>query len=242
MRLAHGRCAFTLSAVLSVRASAGSKTSVMGDVQKLTLPARLGAALRLHARSPEGVNALHIFDFDGTLIRTPMPEEGRASYLAATGRPWPVKGWWGRVGSLSPPVLESPLRRDRVIRCVWDEFEDISKRSATACAVVMTGRVRPLRPDVLRILGEATEDGHMFLDEDAVFTHPGGRMDMWEWKTTLIYSLVASGPLEHHPIRTVHIWEDRKEHAERFESSFAMFMKDKCDVHVNVHFVTPEMS
>lgn len=216
-------------------------SAVMGDT-KIVLPVRLGEALKL---SPTGrrsaVSTLHIFDFDGTLIRTPMPDEGKRRYEAATGKKW-KGGWWGRVGSLSPPVLESPVASERIIRTVWTEFQNVYNHSNTAAAVVVTGRCKPLRPDVLRILGEATPDTFIEpIDEAAVFTHPGGRMSTLEWKKALIHSLVKAPPLANHPLKEVHIWEDRQEHAQAFAQEFAAFMKENAQVDVSVHFVPADM-
>lgn len=213
----------------------------MGET-KLVLPVRLGEALKLSsAGRRSAVSTLHIFDFDGTLIRTPGPDEGKARYEAATGKKW-KGGWWGRVGSLSPPVLESPVAPSRIIRTVWDEFQSVYTQSNTAAAVVVTGRCKPLRPDVLRILKEATPDSFgQPIDEDSVFTHPGGRMSTLEWKKALIYTLVKAPPLEHHPLKEVHIWEDRQEHAQAFAQEFAQFMKEKAQVDVSVHFVPADM-
>ena len=50
---------------------------------------------------------LHVWDFDGTLVNTPVPDTGRAQYESETGLPWPHKGWWGRAESLEHPLTWS---------------------------------------------------------------------------------------------------------------------------------------
>ena len=63
---------------------------------------------------------LYVFDFDATLIDTPLPEEGREIWKEKHGFPFPSKsadeveqnkkitGWWGRKESLD--MLKSERR------------------------------------------------------------------------------------------------------------------------------------
>ena len=37
------------------------------------------------------------FDFDGTLMNSPTPENGKIIYKEKTGVNYPYEGWWGRV-------------------------------------------------------------------------------------------------------------------------------------------------
>lgn len=214
----------------------------MSADSKLALPARLGAALRLGARARGGVSALHVFDFDGTLVRTPGPDFGKAAYLAATGKAW-TGGWWGRPGSLSPPVLPSPLPPSLIVRTVFAEFEEIASRSSSAVAVVATGRISRLRPQVIRILHEAAAayDAKELIDDDFVFTHPGGRPTTLEYKCELFRTLLQAPPLATHPITHLHIWEDRREHADHFGTIFAAQILADAKVTVVVHFVPADM-
>lgn len=49
---------------------------------------------------------LNVFDFDGTLMNSPLPEEGKEKYKELTGNEWPHRGWWGQVDSLEPFDVE----------------------------------------------------------------------------------------------------------------------------------------
>ena len=42
------------------------------------------------------ISKLSVFDFDGTLIDTPLPDYGKAEYKKKTGEDWPFPGWWGQ--------------------------------------------------------------------------------------------------------------------------------------------------
>ncbi len=47
------------------------------------------------------ITNISIFDFDGTLIDTMTPEQGKKIYKEKTGKEWKYKGWWGKIESLS---------------------------------------------------------------------------------------------------------------------------------------------
>jgi phosphoserine phosphatase len=38
---------------------------------------------------------LAVFDFDGTLMNSPMPETGKQEWSEKMGKPFPFRGWWG---------------------------------------------------------------------------------------------------------------------------------------------------
>ena len=48
---------------------------------------------------------LYCFDFDGTLVHSPMPHEGKDIWLKETGIVWPYNGWWGKSESLDSDVF-----------------------------------------------------------------------------------------------------------------------------------------
>ena len=57
----------------------------------------------------EKVTRLAVFDFDGTLVDTPIPETGRGEYEQKTGKAWPHHGWWGREDSLDHTIFDIPV-------------------------------------------------------------------------------------------------------------------------------------
>lgn len=208
------------------------------------LPSGLARAMRLSEKAGP-IRALHIFDFDGTLVRTPDKATGAAIYQRTTGRPWKLSGWWGREESLGPDVVPIPLAPNFVIRTVFSEFEDITLRSQTAAAVVVTGRLSKLRDGVLRILHEAarTHSGQResFVNNDAVFTHPGKGLSTYEFKTALFEQIILDGPAQVKGVKELHIWEDRTEHARAFGSEFADKMQERHGIKTVIHFVSPEL-
>lgn len=215
--------------------------------RNMELPQNFSTALGLH-RKAGPITTLHIFDFDGTLVNTPGPEEGKRKYFEATGNVM-KGGWWGRAESLSPPVVESPCPPSLAIRSVFNKMEEVMTRSQTEVGVVVTGRITPLREYVVRILhelcrsceNETVASGQSFLHPDAVMTHPGGRPSTLDFKQDIVKVLLTSEPLVRCDMKELHIWEDRKEHAE----FFATVLADKVrvatgGVETTVHFV-PEL-
>ncbi len=142
---------------------------------------------------------LYIFDFDGTLIGTPLPDEGRLLYESKTGTPWPHSGWWSKKESLDMGVFDMP-----VIESVISAYEK-AKEDSEGIVVMMTGRIKKLAKHVETIL-EAKG-----LSFDRCMYNTGG--STLECKLKSLDEL-----LEEHPsIEEVHCFDDRIPHVPFFE-------------------------
>ena len=154
----------------------------------------------LEQREPD--KSLVVFDFDGTIFRSPDKQSGEQAYRRATGKDWPHKGWWGRTESLMPPVV--PLRPDPswylddVVRAHKRHSGDPHSR-----VVLMTGRHAGFKQRVLELLDNA---GIHF--DDAFFQGQSG--GTFENKANNIARLLADG------YSSVEVYEDRTEHAAMF--------------------------
>lgn len=120
---------------------------------------------------------LHVFDFDGTLVKTPCDTiENHRLFEKATGMPWLIdknksrelskkhgkfigmrSGWWGRKETLEPPLVPNPTPEDLFIKEVCDALH-LSKKDQSAITIMMTGRHAGLKSQVLRIAA----DGKLF--------------------------------------------------------------------------------
>lgn len=91
------------------------------------------------------VKHLYIFDFDGTMMDSPLPEPGKLIYEQLYGQPYPHKGWWGRRESLDVNFDIKPI--DSVFEVYKSTWE--SPNSITA---LVTNRMRKLEDLVLHHL------------------------------------------------------------------------------------------
>jgi len=116
---------------------------------------------------------LDIFDFDGTLVKTPLDTpENRRKFEKATGIPWLIdknksrelskkhgkfigmrRGWFGRRETLEPPLVPDPTPKDLFIPEPCQALKE-SKANPETITLLMTGRHGGLRNQVLRIAGD----------------------------------------------------------------------------------------
>lgn len=147
----------------------------------------------------EKVTRLAVFDFDGTLVDTPLPDTGRGEYEQKTGKPWPHHGWWGREDSLDHTIFDIP-----VIPSVIADYEK-QKEDPNTAVIMLTGRMQKLADKVINILDkhELEFDGHYF--------NRGGSTDEAKIKT-------MEKILDEYPnIQEIEMWDDRLEHIPTFE-------------------------
>ncbi|KAA8493894.1 hypothetical protein FVE85_6997 [Porphyridium purpureum] len=161
------------------------------------------------------VTTLDVVDFDGTLVWTPGPEDGRNLYQSCTGVPFPWSGWWGRPESLRPPLVPSPAPRDMLndelaqrLRASW--------KDPTHFSIVLTGRVEKLRADVERILTDL--DMGFLCGEDRLFMKRGSD-DVLRFKSNLLLSLVLGdvAALNLSGVKKLVLWDDRIDQVRGFD-------------------------
>jgi hypothetical protein len=92
------------------------------------------------------ITKVAIFDFDGTLISTPLPEEGKKTYKEKTGKDWPHAGWWGQPMSLDMSVFDMPT----ISNVISDYKKEIT--NPDTMVVMVTGRMVKLTDLVKDIL------------------------------------------------------------------------------------------
>lgn len=142
---------------------------------------------------------LKVFDFDGTLVDTPLPDEGKLIYRRKTGQEWPHIGWWGEAESLDSDVFEMP-----VIKHVIDDYQKVKNDPESLC-VMLTGRRTILGDLVKKILNDKN------LTFDSYHFNTGGATEDVKMRT--IEKLLSQNPT----IQDVEIWDDRDSHITIFE-------------------------
>jgi hypothetical protein len=92
------------------------------------------------------ITRLCAFDFDSTLISSPMPETGKIEWEKYYNKPFPYKGWWGRPESLDLNVFD--VRTFPKVQNILNK--DVS--TPDTYTIVLTSRQEKLRPLLQKIL------------------------------------------------------------------------------------------
>jgi len=140
-----------------------------------------------------------IFDFDGTLVETPLPDMGRITYNKKTGKPWPYEGWWGRHESLDMDIFDMPI-----VDAVEIDYNR-EKANPDTIMVMLTGRMVKLGVYVEKIL-----DSKGFAFDEYCYNR-GGSTDVEKMKT--MEKLLNKYP----SVVELEMWDDRLEHIPTFE-------------------------
>lgn len=164
---------------------------------------------------PLDINKIAIFDFDGTLMDTPLPEKGKKEWEEKTGSPYPHKGWWSKRESLDTEVFDI-----QPIRPTIDEYEKYSKEKNTLL-IMLTGRLPNQSDQVEQIL----HDNNLIFDE----YHYKDDGDTFFSKINTINSLLNRFP----NVESIVMYEDREPHAIGFKE----WGKDK-NLNLDVKLVT----
>ena len=141
-----------------------------------------------------------IFDFDGTIVDTPLPDSGRKEYQAKTGKPWPHEGWWSKPESLDMNVFDMPVY-DEVINAHAKELS-----SPDTVVIMLTGRMTKLAQHVEAVLASKG------LKFDEYHYNRGGETGEAKMKT--ISKLLE----KYTDVTYIEMWDDRLEHIPRFEA------------------------
>lgn len=142
---------------------------------------------------------LAIFDFDGTLVDTPLKEPGALVYAKKTGVDWPHPGWWGRPESLDMDMFDMPI----IYETVYAYNQE--KQNPNTVMIMMTGRMSKLASQVKKILD------HYNLKFDEYLYNTGG--DTLGVKIRYLDKLVQKYP----SAESIVMFEDRIKHVDAFK-------------------------
>ena len=146
------------------------------------------------------ITELHVYDFDGTLFKSPAPPVDWDKGMGA---------WYSAPGSLLPPcVPANPGNEWWYENVVESAKQSISDPSVLA--VMMTGRSNNtgLRYRIAELLNNKN------LDFTAVYLKEGVE-DTAVYKSIMLEKLLKKFP----SIQSVHMWDDRHHHFESFENT-----------------------
>jgi hypothetical protein len=188
---------------------------------------------------------LDVFDFDGTLFRTPLnTHENRRKYEKDKGIPWVIdkklarklsnklgyhvgmrRGWWGRKETLEPPIVPDPTPSEFFVQKTCEDF--LRSKKSDSLTMMMTGRYLGLQHHVLRILGDGglvkvcrEDDKCHSVDPDVtcMFLGDNGPKPVGNKPSeTLPWKLwVLNQYPDMYDLDEIEIWEDREEHVQAF--------------------------
>lgn len=139
---------------------------------------------------------ISFYDFDGTLIDSPLPEEGKKIWKEKTGEEYPHKGWWGRKESLDTEVFDIKPKDSVYKKYLKD------KNNSDCVTVLLTNRLLKLKDSVLNILNE----NNIEFDE---YSFKKGK----EEKTDRILSFLNNYP----DVEIINIYDDREKEIDLFK-------------------------
>lgn len=148
----------------------------------------------------ENFKKLSVFDFDGTLVNSPLPEEGKKEYKEKTGQDWPHAGWWGQPMSLDSEIFDINIIPS-VIRAYLKEIND-----SNTMVVMVTGRINKLSGLVKKILDDNGLKFHEY------HFNNGGSTESAKKKT--FDKILSQNP----SITEMELWDDRIEHIPIFQA------------------------
>lgn len=174
--------------------------------------AALRRIIREELQSPVGdagsPKRIAIFDFDGTLFRSPEKPEW-----------WPFQGFWGRLETLSEPYVPETPGAD------WYVGDVVSAAAAAASepqtySCLLTGRIPKFQSRVKQIVGNV---GVQF--DDYYFASGNSTLP---FKLGIIEKLISQFP----SAEIVEMWEDRGEHIGPFQEKIESLGKKAVIHHV----------
>lgn len=155
---------------------------------------------------------LIIFDFDGTLIDTPEPNEGKKRWKLIKGVDYEHKGWWGRAESLDTDVFDI-----KAFPSIKKQLEQ-EKAVPDTEVVILSARMEKLRPKVEEIL----KNNNITVDD--VILKRGG-----ESKGDVIMNIVKYNP----DLKEILVYDD---FMNRNAEKIAEYTKIKDDLPQDIHY------
>lgn len=91
---------------------------------------------------------LYIFDFDCTIMQTPLPEKGKKIWSDYYKTPYPHRGWWSHLHSLDADVFDIKPKFD-----VISDFIKV-KKIPDSLYVMLTSRLPKFKDQIIKILNK----------------------------------------------------------------------------------------
>jgi len=154
---------------------------------------------RVLNESIENITKISIFDFDGTLMRTPHPEEGKKEWETFHNEDYPHIGWWSK-----PESLDDAVFNIEPIESTVDDYIK-EKENPNTIVIMLTGRLPHHHDQIVELLLL-----HNIVFDEYHYKETGDTLGS---KLHTIISLLNRYP----NVSSIEMWEDREPHATSFE-------------------------
>ena len=173
---------------------------------------------KLLKEQTEDINKISIFDFDGTLMKTPDSKEGKKQWEEFYGKKYPHIGWWGKPESLDDAVFD--------IQPIESTVSDYKKETdnPNTFVIMLTGRLPHQSSQVEELLAL-----HNIYFKEYHYKSNG---DTLTSKLNTIKSLLNRFP----QVREIEMWEDREAHVIAFEE----WGKEN-GINIKVNYITDDV-
>tara|TARA_S200002703_G_scaffold20906_2_gene17371 strand:- start:7782 stop:10652 length:2871 start_codon:yes stop_codon:yes gene_type:complete len=173
---------------------------------------------KLLKEQTEDINKISIFDFDGTLMKTPDSKEGKKQWEEFYGKKYPHIGWWGKPESLDDAVFD--------IQPIESTVSDYKKETENpnTFVIMLTGRLPHQSSQVEELLAL-----HNIYFKEYHYKSDG---DTLTSKLNTIKSLLNRFP----QVKEIEMWEDREAHVIAFEE----WGKEN-GVNIKVNYITDDV-
>lgn len=202
---------------VAINTSVGAKPKDSNDIkdwvdldESFTVSGRIEEILyQVPFKAKGQPTVLNVFDFDGTLMNSPLPEEGKIKYKELTGNDWPHRGWWGQIDSLKPFDVK-PIE---VTKTLYNRYTSLPN----SVNVLMTNRLAKFEPVVKEKLSGLY-----------IFDYYDFKNDNRE-KPDRIKDILKNNP----SIEIINIFDDMDDQIERFNK----FKEENPQLEINVYQV-----
>lgn len=173
---------------------------------------------KLLKEQTEDINKISIFDFDGTLMKTPDSIEGKKQWEEFYGKDYPHKGWWGKPESLDDAVFD--------IQPIESTVSDYKKEidNPNTFVIMLTGRIPHQSSQIEELLAL-----HNIYFKEYHYKSDG---DTLTSKLNTIKSLLNRFP----QVKDIEMWEDREAHVIAFEE----WGKEN-GINIKVNYITDDV-